>query len=191
MQTYLSNRQGTTVPEQQVKIFNMKTMQGDVIEAVRYLTNREVGGILLPSNTDEKTGDSYAKVLASKYPEARTPDANKKLPTYDVVPDFTNLDITEDVVDQVVRRLSGSAGIGGMDSHPITPWLLCFDEASQKLRVALADFGGWSGMSNKNALWAAYSRALMAGRVPGYLTYRHVQNLAASDHQMCPQSHGK
>jgi hypothetical protein len=56
MQTYLSNRQGTTTPKQQANIFDQKMLQGDVRGAVRYLTDREVGGVLLPSDMDEKTG---------------------------------------------------------------------------------------------------------------------------------------
>jgi hypothetical protein len=135
LQTYLSSRQGTMTPEQQVKIFNQKMLQCDVRGAVRYLTNREVGGILLPSNTDKKTGLLVAKVLASKDPNARIPDANK-LSDYDELPDFADLDITEDVVEQVARRLSRSAGIGGTDSHALTHWLLSFGKASHKLRVA-------------------------------------------------------
>jgi hypothetical protein len=67
MQTYLSNRQGATTPEQQIKIFNQKMLHGDVRGAFRYLTNSETGGVLMPSNTEEKTGLKVAKVLASKH----------------------------------------------------------------------------------------------------------------------------
>jgi hypothetical protein len=110
----------------------------------------------LPSDTDEKTGLLAAKVLASKHPNARIPDADNKLSDYDKLPDFADLDITEDVVEQVAtRRLSGSAGIGGTDSHTLTHWLLSFGKASQhKLCVVLAKFGGW--MSNKIPSWAAF-----------------------------------
>jgi hypothetical protein len=94
----------------------------------------------MPSDTDEKTGLKVAEVLASKHPDARIPDTDK-LPEYDEVPDFADLDITEDVVEMVARRLSGSAGIGGTDSHALTHWLLSFGEASRKLRLALASFG--------------------------------------------------
>jgi hypothetical protein len=109
----------------------------------------------LPSDTDEKTGLLAAKVLASKHPNARIPDADNKLSDYDKLPDFADLDITEDVVEQVARRLSGSAGIGGMDSaHALTHRLLSFGKASHKLHMALAKFGGW--MPNEIPPWAAF-----------------------------------
>jgi hypothetical protein len=37
--------------------------------AVRFLTQREKGGMIMPGNKDEKTGDTVASVLQSKHPE--------------------------------------------------------------------------------------------------------------------------
>ena len=74
------------------------------------------------------------------------------------------MDITEDIVEQVARRLSGSAGPGGSDAQAIQQWLLRFGGASQELRRAVAKFVSW--MANDSPPWAAY-RAIKAGRLIG------------------------
>jgi hypothetical protein len=55
MESLLSAKQGRLTPEQRAKIFHGKMLQGDVRGAVRYLTDREKGGILQPTDMDEKT----------------------------------------------------------------------------------------------------------------------------------------
>jgi hypothetical protein len=45
--------------------------------AVHWLTEREKGGVLQPSDRDAKTGENIFDVLQSKYPDARVPDASK------------------------------------------------------------------------------------------------------------------
>ena len=76
------------------------------------------------------------------------------------LPDFGNVNITDETVEQVARKLSGSAGLGGSDTHALKHWLLKFGDASLKLQKAVADFCGW--MANDFPPWAAY-RALMGG----------------------------
>jgi hypothetical protein len=132
-------------------------LRGDVRGAVRYLTEREKEGILLPTNINEKTGDSVKTVLRSKHPDARIPKP-ESLPTYAHTPGFVKVDITADAVQKVARRLSGSAGLGGTESHALKHWLLRFGVASLKLREALTDFTDW--LSNGfPPCWAGY-RAL-------------------------------
>ncbi len=63
MKTYLSKMQGTTLNEQQRKTFHQKMLRGNVRGAVKYLTEREKGGVLLPDDTDEKTGRPVKEVL--------------------------------------------------------------------------------------------------------------------------------
>jgi hypothetical protein len=120
--------------------------------AVRYLTDRGKGGILLPNDVDKKLGDSVTEALESKHPHARIPDASS-LPEYTNTPDFV------DAVKKVARRLSGSAGLGGTDSHALQHWLLQFGVASRKLCTALAEFTEW--LSKDFLPWPGY-RAIMA-----------------------------
>jgi hypothetical protein len=79
------------------------------------------------------------------------------------LPGFIDLDVTEDYVEKVARRLSGAAGLGGTDACCVLKqWLLRFSPASRELRQAVADFMDW--LSNASPLWAAY-RAIMDGRL--------------------------
>ncbi len=161
MQAYLSSKQKGTTPAQRLSIYHRLVLQGKLRQAVRYLTDREKGSILMPDDIDEKTGDSVTTVLESKHPDARVPDVSF-FQSYPNTPDFVDLDITEDSVEKVAGRLSGSAGLGGSDAYACSHWLLKFGTASRKLRVALAGLSAW--MANGFPPWAAY-RALMAGRL--------------------------
>jgi hypothetical protein len=59
MESFLTTKQGGEVTtDQQAKISHRKMLQGDVRGAVRYLTEREKGGILLPNDVDDKLGQT-------------------------------------------------------------------------------------------------------------------------------------
>jgi hypothetical protein len=161
METHLTSKQGKTTPEQRTKTFHQKVLRGNIRGAVRYLTEREKGGILYPDDIDEKTGKTVQSVLESKHPDARTPGVDA-LTDYPFLPDFVDLDITEDSIEVTARRLSGGAGLGGTDAHALQQWLLRFGRSSRLLRQATADLVDW--MANSFPPWAAY-RALMAGRL--------------------------
>jgi hypothetical protein len=161
MESHLSSKQGSTTPEQRTRIFHQKVLRGNIRGAVRYLTDREKGGILYPDDLDEKTGNSVLSVIESKHPNARTPNADT-LTAYPDLPDFVDLDITEDSIEVTARRLSGGAGLGGTDAHALQQWLLRFGKASRTLRQASAEMVDW--LANTFPPWASY-RALMAGRL--------------------------
>ena len=110
---------------------------------------------------DSKTHEPVIDVLKSKHPDARVLDASV-LEDYKTLPNLVELDITEETVEQVARRLLGSAGPGGTDSAAVQHWLLRFGGASQQLRKAVAELTDW--ISNSSPPWAAY-RALRAGRL--------------------------
>jgi hypothetical protein len=48
------------------------------------------------------------------------------LPTYDETIILTDVDITDDVVEHVAARLTGSAGLVALDAHAALTWLLRF-----------------------------------------------------------------
>ena len=100
----LTSKQGRLTTDQRARIFHRKMLRGDVRGAVRYLTDRGKGGILMPADTDEKSGDSVETVLKSKHPDARTPTA-ENLQKYTNLPDFVDIDITEDSVEKVTWHL--------------------------------------------------------------------------------------
>jgi hypothetical protein len=126
-------------PEQHAKIFHRKMLQG-----------REKGGILQPTNIDEKSCDLVETVLRSHHYN------------YTHTPNFVEVNITANAVKNVARRLYRNKGLGGTDSHALKNWLLRFGVASMKLWEALADFT--DRLSNRFAPWAGY-QALMIGRL--------------------------
>jgi hypothetical protein len=89
--------------------------------AVRWITKREKGEVLLPNDTDEKSGKLVIDVLKDKHLDAKIPDWSE-LEDYDETPNFVDLDITKEVVKRVTRRLSGSAGLGGSDALAFALW---------------------------------------------------------------------
>jgi hypothetical protein len=69
LKTHLSSKQGTVIAEQRAKIFHGKMPLSDVRGAVRHLTERDEGGVTMPDDIKEKTGDSVAQVSAPKRPD--------------------------------------------------------------------------------------------------------------------------
>ena len=53
------------------------------------------------------------------------------LEAYEEMPIFILVGIKEDVVESVARKLSGSAGSGGMESEALQRWLLKFVDDSK------------------------------------------------------------
>jgi hypothetical protein len=139
-------------------------LQGKLRGAVRCLTERGKGGVLLPDDIDEKNGDTVREVLESKHPELRAPDVSF-LEECDTLPDFVEPGVTSDTIEKVARRLGGSGGPGGTDASDLPCWLLRFGAASAELRMAVAEFVRWK--ANDNPPWAAH-RALRAGRLVGF-----------------------
>jgi hypothetical protein len=68
MEAHLTHKQGSTTPEQRTKTFHQKVLRSNLRGAVRYLTEREKGGILYPDDIDEKSGNTVQSVLESKHP---------------------------------------------------------------------------------------------------------------------------
>lgn len=153
-------RAGTSSSGQRFKIFNDKVLLGDIRGAVKYLSNSETGGVLLPDDLDDM-GRSVRSILLEKHPMPRIP-MEDHFPVYQEMPEFVDLDITEDTVIEVAKNLSGSGGAGGTDSYTAQSWLLRFGEASCRLRVALANFTCW--LANDFPPWASY-RGLAVGRL--------------------------
>lgn len=71
--------------------------------------------MLSPNDIDGKSGQPVKDVLVSKHPPMREPGPSA-MQDYESVPDFLDLDITQDTVELVAPHLSGSAGPCGLDS---------------------------------------------------------------------------
>ena len=77
--------------------------------AVRWITERETGGVLQPGDRCEKTGDRVLEVLRAKHLEAWTPTVACLTSYTGHPPELTLVDITDDTMMAVVGRLLGGA----------------------------------------------------------------------------------
>ena len=114
-------------------------LRGKLQAAIRYLTDRDGGGILQPDNIDAKSGLLVSEVLESKHPAARVPNLDA-FEDFGEMPEFLALDITTDSIEKVARKPSGRAGLSGTDSTALQWTLLRFGDASHLLQGAVADF---------------------------------------------------
>eukprot|EP00978_Attheya_sp_CCMP212_P005533 scaffold12431_cov57-Attheya_sp.AAC.8 len=159
--TMIPMSKSTATEEQREKIFANLMLQGKLHQAVRFITERDQAGIMLPNDIDDKSGLPVIDTLCSKHPPERIPEVDD-LEDYDTLPEFVRVDITDETVEKVVRRLSGAAGPRGMDATSLQHWLLRFGTSSQRLRNAVADLADW--MANETPPWAA-TRAMLACRL--------------------------
>ena len=155
-------------PESEARVFNSKVLSGRLRSAVRGITARDGGGVYQPDDLDSKTGRPVLEVLQEKHPDLREPpDIGTATGSFEPVDDADwrkpiPVVITPDIVETVASRLSGAAGVDGVDSVEFRHWLLRFGPESTALRTELARWTEWWG--NDHPPWAAY-RALMANRL--------------------------
>ena len=127
--------------EHRAKTFHGLVLRGKLRTAVRWMTEREKGGVLQPEGHCTKTGDRLLEVLHAKHPDARPPlaaclDAYPGKP-----PEMVPVDITDDVALAVAGRLTGGVGPGGTYSMSLQHWLLQFGTASRALRLIVEEMG--------------------------------------------------
>ena len=61
--------------EHRSQTYHSHVLRGKLRTAVRWITERDTGGVLQPGDRCTKTGERVMKVLCTKHPEARTPTA--------------------------------------------------------------------------------------------------------------------
>ena len=158
-----SNLRKDLTDEDLARTYDSMCARGDHSKALRWLTDRDGGAVLSPSDIDDKTSMTVEEVLKSKHPPLRNVEPSF-LEKFDTVPDFPTVVITGDDVEKVARKLRGSAGLANFDSIIMRNLLLQHGQASQTLREAFATFSTW--MATKNVPWAVY-RGFMMSRMVG------------------------
>ena len=108
----MKNSQGGTTQEELLKKYNQLMLLGNPRSAVRYLTDREGGGVLEPHIPSGKGDQTVEEALKSKHPATRKPGEDA-FQLYENLPELLNLDLNDKTVEKVARRLSGGAGLGG------------------------------------------------------------------------------
>jgi hypothetical protein len=134
----LPQSSGRMNADQEAKIFSNLIMQGKLREAVRFITDRQGGGVMDPEQDAGKpAGKSVFEVLLSKHPEQRIPEENDFIEC-DELPPLINIELTGSHVEQAAKKLSGGAGISGFDSYQLQKILLRYGNHSEKLRDTFA-----------------------------------------------------
>ena len=70
---YLTAARREETAEHRAQTYHSLVLRGKVRSTVRWITERETGGVLQPGERCKKTGDRLLEVHRAKYPEARTP----------------------------------------------------------------------------------------------------------------------
>ena len=159
---YLGKSLETQTMEEHHQTFLKLFLKGKLREVIQFVYEREKGGVLQPEQLDEdKTGtinETVTSFLEVTQPRKTIPSC-ATLETYEQTPIFIPIDITEEAVELVTRKLSEISVPGGTDSESLQVWLLKFGENNTKLLTSI-EFFYW--LANGSPLWAAY-RAFMSG----------------------------
>ena len=110
--------------------------------------------------SEDRTGtinDTIALVFKVKHLSKKSPSC-ATLEKYEETPIFISVDITEEAVESVARKLPGSFGPGVTDLEALQGWILKFGEDSTRLRTGVETFLEW--LFNGILPWEAY-RAFM------------------------------
>ena len=149
---YLSTIRGGDSLEHRAYIYHSLVLRGKLRLAVRWITDREKGGVFQKGYIFPKTGQPVLEVLCLKNPDYR-PLTTKSLEAYGGKPPaMVPVDITNKTVATFARRLSGATGPGGDDSVSLQHWLLWFGDSSMGLQQIVGEFGNC--MTNVRPLWA-------------------------------------
>jgi len=105
--------------------------------AVRYLTDR-VGGVVLSPDDAIGDGQTVRDALLEKYPEGGIPP-KASLQDFKAMPLFVPVTITAKYVEDVAKKLRGSAGLGGLDANNLSQLLLRYKETREGLRHEVAE----------------------------------------------------
>ena len=102
---HLYTSRGEDTPDHQVKIFHSLVLQEKLCLAVRWIMEREKGGVFLPGKIFSKTGKPVLEVLCSKYP-GDCPMKASRFEAYGGKPTaFVLVYITDKTVDFVAQQL--------------------------------------------------------------------------------------
>ena len=161
----LPRSSGKMTEDKEAKIFSNLVLQRRLREAVRFITDRQGGGVMGPDEPadGDPNGRSVFEILLQKHPEQRVPLEEDFLEC-DVlrIPHLVDIEVTSSHVEQAAKKISGSAGISGFDSFQLQQVLLKHGQHSQNLRLAFAKMT--QKMANKILDWEEI-RALKAKRL--------------------------
>ena len=133
---YLRKSRGTQTMEERQRTSSNLFLKGKLRESIQFVREREKGGVLQPDKlAADRTGkinETVTSVLEGEHLIKTIPSC-ATLETYEDTPILIPVDITEESVESVEQKLSGSSGPGGTDSEALHGWLLKFVEDITRL----------------------------------------------------------
>ena len=132
--------------------------RGQVRSAVRVVTNRDLGGLYLPTDTCTKTGRPVIDILREQHPEITIPEESDfdKYSAQVTEESKTTMPLyfTEEDVAKAAKGLDECAGPTGINGLMLRGWLLRKGVPSERLRIELAK---WAELlSNGSPPYALY-----------------------------------
>ena len=121
----MNRKKGNITIKERAKIFSSLICRGRFRVAIRYTSEREKSGILMPGDVDEKSGDLVSEIQESRYLVEKEVKISSN-PIFKSYPELINIQVTEDSVEKVAKMLFGSAIPSGIDSVSMSSWLLKF-----------------------------------------------------------------
>ena len=123
------NGGGTNDNESRARKFHSMVCEGKLGPAVRWLGNRDGGGVLGPEDKCTKNPTkTVIEVLREKHPDLRIPDLAQEdwasFEEYAECLDSVPVDCTTEIVEKVAGKLRGGAGPGSVDAIAMSNWLL-------------------------------------------------------------------
>ena len=156
----IKRRQGNAKPIERAKVFTSLVCRGKIRNAMR---QRDKGGLLMPDDIDEKSGEQASDVIRSKHPNTRDVKINN-VPHCGTCPELINANASEENIETVAKRASGSARPLGVDSVSFSYWIFKFGWASSLLRKPIVEMVEW--LANACPPWTT-CRALTWCRLIG------------------------
>ena len=156
-----TKRNGIDEDDQINKVFTRLMLRGQVKAAMRWITEQPRGGVLKMMDVGGEKGATVLDVLKSKHPEPRYTVDDAYLQETEFPP-LVEVDITSSHVENVARRIQGSAGPCGSDALQWRSFLLRYGKVSEQLREVVAALA--RRLANNLVEWRKI-QALMASRL--------------------------
>eukprot|EP00957_Ditylum_brightwellii_P043798 3321436-Ditylum_brightwellii.AAC.1 len=85
-------------------VYTLILLWDNLCQAVHWITGRDKGGLLQPTDVNSKTGKPVSEVLLSKHPaQSQPPEA--ALEEYDTLPALIDINVMEDVVHSIASKI--------------------------------------------------------------------------------------
>ncbi|KAF6200183.1 hypothetical protein GE061_006484 [Apolygus lucorum] len=151
------------VNEGLVKMFHRLMSRGKVREASRWLMEGGTTTVLAPESEIDENGTTVLDELSAKHPSPTIPNPSQiQLMGGQELPPMLQVQVTNEHVEKVARKLHGGGGPSGTSSEQWVDFLLRHGRHSQRLRAAVATLA--NKLANENVSWESI-QALVASRL--------------------------